>query len=324
MINLNERVGTHAADSFFAVDGDIVFAGPGDDQIFLSPFSHAYLIGGSGNDTYLLGGGSYAVIMDSSGHDTVVAPFRIDPTSTFAATIDGGRHFLLGDINTDTLVLIEDIQKHPIETFIFTDFTTSQHGMESAIRGNGMHVGDFSYGLMEQLGLGSEDFWSLGVQAEIEYLLSREAELFEPSSESNPGVTPAPQPDPAPEAEPVTSSIALVDSDWYLSQNPDVAAAGIDASTHYMQWGWQEGRDPNSLFDTDWYLTTNPDVAAAEINPLEHYMVWGWNEGRDPSAQFDTSHYLDVHVDVALAEVNPLEHYLTWGMLEGREIAAVA
>jgi len=344
MINLNERIGTHGADSFWAVNGDIVYAGPGDDEIFLSPFHHAYLIGGSGNDTYLLGGASFAAILDSSGHDTIVAPFHITPYSTFVITIDGGRHLLLGDLDTETVMLIAENHKYPIETFNFNGYITSRQGMEFAIRDNGMHLGDVSYGQFEQLGLGSASFWSQGMQAELDYLLNREGELFGSSPGDNhvlhpaptpvpePEPTPAPEPAPAPEPEPEpepapesdNSNVTLVDADWYLDQNPDVAAAGIDAATHYMQWGWQEGRDPNRLFDTDWYLASNHDVAAAGVNPLEHYTRHGWREGRDPSSGFDTSHYLETHVDVALAGMNPLEHYLNWGMLEGREIAAAA
>ncbi len=64
----------------------------------------------------------------------------------------------------------------------------------------------------------------------------------------------------------------LFDTDWYLAQNPDVAAAGIDPLVHYLRHGAAEGRDPNPLFDTDWYLAQNPDVAAAGTNPLAHYL----------------------------------------------------
>lgn len=136
--------------------------------------------------------------------------------------------------------------------------------------------------------------------------------------------TPPTTPEPPATPERPTGEFSQgIDVDLYLRQNPDVSAAGVDAITHYMQWGWQEGRDPNSLFDTDWYLTINRDVAEAGLNPLEHYMLYGWQEGRDPSAKFDTTHYLDTHADVALAGMNPLEHYLNWGISEGREIAAV-
>lgn len=317
-----EHAGTHGDDYLVALQGNIVYGGPGNDQIALNLNSHAYLIGGSGNDTYILGRGSYAVVLDSGGHDTITVPFNITPWSTYAVSIDGGRHLLLGDFNTGTMVLIEDSRKHPIESFNFNGLVTTQFGMESAIRTNGMHLGDVSYQQMSEFAFGTEEFWSLGMQAEIDSILSREAELFGQS----PGASPAPQPAPpapAPEPAPAAPNNAFVNEPWYLSQNPDVAAAGINATTHYMNWGWREGRDPNFMFDTDWYLTAYQDVAAAGLNPLEHYMNFGWREGRDPSTSFDTTRYLDTHVDVALAGMNPLEHYLNWGISEGREIAAV-
>ena len=41
-----------------------------------------------------------------------------------------------------------------------------------------------------------------------------------------------------------------------FNQNPDVAAAGLNPFTHFMESGWREGRDPNALFDTSFYLDT--------------------------------------------------------------------
>ncbi len=108
------------------------------------------------------------------------------------------------------------------------------------------------------------------------------------------------------------------DFNYYLEQNPDVAAAGIDPYQHFQIWGWHEGRNPNAEFDTSGYLIHNTDVAAAGMNPLDHYNIFGWHEGRDPSAHFDTSEYLRVETDVAAAGVIPLSHFLAFGWREGR------
>lgn len=110
----------------------------------------------------------------------------------------------------------------------------------------------------------------------------------------------------------------LVDDLFYLRQNPDVAAAGIDPEAHYAQFGRFEGRDPNIKFDVDGYLEAYADVRAAGVDPLEHYLTFGWREGRDPSGAFDTSGYLAANPDVAAAGVNPLLHYLTFGVVEAR------
>ncbi len=111
----------------------------------------------------------------------------------------------------------------------------------------------------------------------------------------------------------------LFDAAWYLGQNPDVAAAGVDPVEHYLGSGWGEGRNPNALFNAAWYLARNPDVADAELNPLEHYCEWGVTDGRDPSPLFSTNWYLAQNPDVAAEGLNPLAHYLKHGAGEGRD-----
>ena len=112
------------------------------------------------------------------------------------------------------------------------------------------------------------------------------------------------------------------DAAYYLAQNPDVAAAGVDPYLHYLASGWREGRNPNAWFNTSYYLQQNPDVAAAGVNPLLHYRLSGWHEGRDPSAQFSTRAYLSAYGDVAAAGIDPLAHYIAYGRFEGRSAFA--
>ena len=104
---------------------------------------------------------------------------------------------------------------------------------------------------------------------------------------------------------------------WYLEQNPDVAASGLNPLAHYLASDPADGRDPNPLFDTSWYLTSNPDLPKG-ANPLIHYLSAGAAEGRDPSPLFDTSWYLEQNADVAAAKVNPLSHFLSSGAVEAR------
>jgi GT2 family glycosyltransferase/glycosyltransferase involved in cell wall biosynthesis len=68
--------------------------------------------------------------------------------------------------------------------------------------------------------------------------------------------------------------------EWYLQQNPDVAAAGVNPLRHYVSIGGCEGRDPNPSFDSDWYLQQYPDVARTGMNPLVHFLKYGQAEGR--------------------------------------------
>ena len=38
--------------------------------------------------------------------------------------------------------------------------------------------------------------------------------------------------------------LGLFNADWYCAEYPDVVACGADPFTHYMQYGWREGRKP--------------------------------------------------------------------------------
>ncbi len=100
---------------------------------------------------------------------------------------------------------------------------------------------------------------------------------------------------------------ALFDAGYYLSHNPDVAAAGVDPYQHYLNHGWMEGRDPSALFDTKYYLSQNPDVAASGMDPLLHFAQYGWKEGRDPSLLFSDAKYVAAYPSAAGAD--PLLEY---------------
>ncbi|MDQ3349114.1 MAG: glycosyltransferase, partial [Acidobacteriota bacterium] len=51
---------------------------------------------------------------------------------------------------------------------------------------------------------------------------------------------------------------------------------------HFIERGAIEGLNPSPLFDTSYYLRENPDVAALGLNPLAHYLDHGVEEGRTP------------------------------------------
>jgi hypothetical protein len=73
----------------------------------------------------------------------------------------------------------------------------------------------------------------------------------------------------------------LFDLRWYFESYPDVAEAGIDAATHFLETGWLEGRDPGPEFSSNAYLRANPDVGRSGINPLLHFIEFGQFEGRE-------------------------------------------
>lgn len=49
---------------------------------------------------------------------------------------------------------------------------------------------------------------------------------------------------------------------------------------HYYKVGARHGLNPGPNFDTQFYLTNNPDVRSAGVNPLVHYVLFGQDEGR--------------------------------------------
>lgn len=130
---------------------------------------------------------------------------------------------------------------------------------------------------------------------------------------------------------------------YYLSNNPDVAAAVIaddfdNGWHHYINYGYIEGRSfaiPEGYgdFSEEFYLLNNPDVAAAVeagifINGWEHYSCCGQSEGRSYTApegygDFSEEFYLLNNPDVAAAvEAGYLSsgwyHYINFGEAEGR------
>ncbi len=73
---------------------------------------------------------------------------------------------------------------------------------------------------------------------------------------------------------------AFFDADWYLQQYPDVKKTKKNPVSHYLKFGWVEGRNPSAKFNTVEYLKQNPDVDKQHVNPLLHYERFGKNERR--------------------------------------------
>jgi lipopolysaccharide biosynthesis protein len=80
----------------------------------------------------------------------------------------------------------------------------------------------------------------------------------------------------------------------------------------------------SGLFDPEYYLSNYPDVAAAGVDPLSHYLGGGWSEGRNPSECFSTQGYLERYSDIRTSGINPLRHYLQSGYREGRFVPSLS
>ncbi|MEG4423744.1 MULTISPECIES: S8 family serine peptidase [unclassified Microcoleus] len=89
------------------------------------------------------------------------------------------------------------------------------------------------------------------------------------------------------------------DENFYLAQNPDVAAAVAKGAfrsgyEHFIKYGQFEGRNPSAQFDNSYYLAKNPDVAAAVArgelrSGVEHFVKYGQFEGRAHNPQAEAN-----------------------------------
>lgn len=123
------------------------------------------------------------------------------------------------------------------------------------------------------------------------------------------------------------------DAEYYLKNNPEVKASGVDPLEHFLSVGWRERRDPCADFCVNYYLEACPDIRDAGINPFWHYVVAGRAEGRPGKPPrthedevreaiadaFDAEYYLDNNPDIAEAGIDPLEHFIGGGWREHRD-----
>jgi hypothetical protein len=166
------------------------------------------------------------------------------------------------------------------------------------------------------------------------------------------------------------ASIA-VDARFYLGVNGAAMGGSTDPVGHYVRDGWRAGCDPAPWFSTRDYLSDHPDVAAAGVNPLTHYLTqgraegreivrsrhaeryhgeiagpdspaWSFSAGRRPRlpgqsaeeeaeaerlaaereivrTEFNGAYYLAMNPDVAAAGADLMDHFLLFGWREGRD-----
>lgn len=97
----------------------------------------------------------------------------------------------------------------------------------------------------------------------------------------------------------------VFDREFYLRENPDVAAAGIDPLNHYLDHGAAEQRQPHPLFDPAHYLANCPE-ARSVANPLLYFVRAGASAWANPHPLFDCEAYMRVHPDAS----HPLADYV--------------
>lgn len=98
---------------------------------------------------------------------------------------------------------------------------------------------------------------------------------------------------------------------YYLSQKPNLEPA-VSPLADYLTVGWRQGLKPHPAFDTPYYLSSYADVAAAGVEPLTHYVEYGQMEDRNPSFNFDSATYRQLTGFYKTPSLSPLEHRLIY------------
>jgi len=90
------------------------------------------------------------------------------------------------------------------------------------------------------------------------------------------------------------------DREYYLSQYPDIADAGIDPVRHYIENGWKEFRNPRADFITSYYYSKNTGIIPENVNPFRHYIEHGRHEGLAPCGESGRHPHLFLKYDRGL------------------------
>lgn len=76
--------------------------------------------------------------------------------------------------------------------------------------------------------------------------------------------------------------LKLFDEKYYKKNYPKETQKASNLLEHFLKIGIKSGLNPSEKFDTNYYISENPDVANSGINPFIHYVLNGRNEGRLP------------------------------------------
>ncbi len=97
------------------------------------------------------------------------------------------------------------------------------------------------------------------------------------------------------------------DTVWYR-RNYDIGPDEC-ALSHYLNNRFTGRFSPLPDFDVAFYLNENTDIAAAGVDPFDHFIKHGYREMRNPSAEFDVRFYTQRYLG-GDKNTNPFLHYL--------------
>lgn len=180
LLRFTEYFGTLNTDRLTSGSGSTTFGLNGDDVISSSQFSeYNFLAGGSGNDTYNVGFGSATTIVDTGGVDRIVAPsLGFNDSNTYVATVDGGRHILVGSLANGTQLAVANwlSPSNSIESITLADGTYSISFIQSLLYSRPNFIGDVSISQLVSSGRLPTGTTSSDLLEFINYVALREAQ----------------------------------------------------------------------------------------------------------------------------------------------------
>ena len=290
-------VGTPFNDRLVGRNG-MVWGFAGDD--ILSTPTAAYtnsnystvMFGGSGNDKYYVQQGALGLIYDSSGDDLLFINMDYYSSTGVFRIIDNNE-LIIGDNSTGTAALIYD---NTIEGVVFNGV----YHTIADVRRKAYHIQTSDFGID-----------AVDADTIITNLIKTQL--------------------PIAENAPYGFNEQYYDDKYADIANAiDYTLSCIAGGYHYATYGIYEGRSPNAAYDQMYYLTNNPDVAAAVnmgiMTGYDHFVQYGQFEGRQGSAAFNADAYLAANPDVAEAVhagyfATAFQHYAEYGQYEGRPLA---
>ena len=95
----------------------------------------------------------------------------------------------------------------------------------------------------------------------------------------------------------------------YLTSNIESKGFSKNFLDYFYQNEINESLNAHPYFDIEYYLSNNPDIADAGISPYEHFLGTGVYEGRNPCADIDIEEYVKIY-QVNKDEINPFYHFI--------------
>lgn len=157
-MKLSQSFGSLNSDHLSSPSNTITFGLNGNDSLSSVPNSEFnVLAGGAGNDTYYAGKGATTTIVDTGGErDSIIAlDLGLNNPYTYAATIDGGSHILVRNIQTGTQIAVANWQQpnYAIESVTLADGTYSLDFIKGALYSMPGYLGDISTEQLIQYGI---------------------------------------------------------------------------------------------------------------------------------------------------------------------------